>query len=52
MTIRLIEGFDYYLSIAGTAGVNSAWTFDSTAASRSLRAASGVRPSAAMRAAR
>jgi hypothetical protein len=31
MTIRLIEGFDYYPNIAGTAGVNSAWTFDSTA---------------------
>jgi hypothetical protein len=31
MTIRLIEGFDYYPSIAGIAGVNAAWTFDSTA---------------------
>jgi hypothetical protein len=31
MTIRLIEGFDYYPSIAGTAGVNAAWTFDNTA---------------------
>jgi hypothetical protein len=31
MTIRLIEGFDYYPSITGTAGVQTNWTFDSTA---------------------